>query len=278
VDRELSLRDYGRVLWSGRWLIVATAVAAAIVGLIVGLVRTTQYTATARVSLGQITTLSGVPVQTPDTSPATAPDILRSDAVIEQVAERSGVDEDMVRDGVTVTTPRTPGAQAANQPTVARITFVSDSRSEAQEVVNTYADVVAEQAQARVEAVQGLLERRVAELRAEAEGFDDRIEAAEAGLRRAGGETERAAWQSLLFAALEGRSRTREDLSLQQLTLERSRQIESPRPVSKSSGISSSGSIGSRARTVLFGLVIGLILGIVITFVWRGSPARRAGE
>ena len=74
VDREITLRDYGRVVWSGRWLILATTVAAAVVGLLLTFVTSTTYTATARVFLGQATTVSGAPFSTPATNPATAAD------------------------------------------------------------------------------------------------------------------------------------------------------------------------------------------------------------
>ncbi len=47
MDREITLRDYGRVLWSGRWLILAATVIAAIVGLALSFATTTTYRATA---------------------------------------------------------------------------------------------------------------------------------------------------------------------------------------------------------------------------------------
>ena len=44
MDREITLRDYGRVLWSGRWLILASTVVAALVGLLLTFVTSTEYT------------------------------------------------------------------------------------------------------------------------------------------------------------------------------------------------------------------------------------------
>ncbi len=68
MDREITLRDYGRVLWTGRWLILATTVVAAIAGLLLSIASTTTYTASAELFVGQATTVSGTPVATPDTS------------------------------------------------------------------------------------------------------------------------------------------------------------------------------------------------------------------
>ena len=61
MDREITLRDYGRVLWSGRWLIVASTLIAALVGLILTFLTTTTYTAKAELYLGQATSVSGTP-------------------------------------------------------------------------------------------------------------------------------------------------------------------------------------------------------------------------
>ncbi len=40
----------------------------------------------------------------------------------------------------------------------------------------------------------------------------------------------------------------------------------------------SSGSAPQRLRTAVFAGLVGLILGIIATFVWKGSPAGRARE
>ena len=276
MDRELTLRDYGRVLWRGRWLILATTVAAALAGLVLSLARTTTYTATARVSLGQATTISGIPVGTPATTPSTAPDVLGSDALVERVAARTGVDPDRIRDGVEFSVPRTPGAQAGNQPSIATIRFTDDDRDTAQKVVNAYAEAVLATAAARVERIQGVYRRRIAEREQELRQLDARVAAAEQGLRRAGTDQERAIWQTLLLAAQDRMAQVRLDLANQELALLKSQEIEQPQPVSRSTDAASSGSPVARLRATVFAGVIGLILGVVITFVWRGSPAGRA--
>ena len=104
------------------------------------------------------------------------------------------------------------------------------------------------------------------------------VTAATHGLRVATSDQERAVWQSILFAATQSQSQIRTDLSNQDLALAKSKQAESPRLVSRSEDTSSSAGLTSRLRTILFGAVIGFVLGIIITFVWRGSPAGRAAE
>jgi uncharacterized protein involved in exopolysaccharide biosynthesis len=278
LDRELTLRDYGRVLWRGRWIVIATAVAAALVGLILSLARTTTYSATSRVFLGQATTPTGVPVLTPDTNPTTAPDTLGGDDVIARVAARTGVKAKRIRDGVSFTVPRSPGAQAGNQPAVATITYKDQNRRVARDVANAYAEEVLAEAQAKVDVVQNVLERGIAQDEQRVASIQDSVASAETGLRRASSEGDRAAWRSLLFASQQRLYDVLKDVSDQRLALAKSNQYEAPRLVSRSESVSSSASLVARLRTVVLALVIGLIVGIVIVFVWRGSPAGRAAE
>ena len=68
------------------------------------------------------------------------------------------------------------------------------------------------------------------------------------------------------------------DLADAELTVAKAQQIEQPQIIAKSNGATSSSGIGKRGRTVALAAIIGLLLGIVVTFVWRGSPAGRAGR
>ena len=60
------------------------------------------------------------------------------------------------------------------------------------------------------------------------------------------------------------------------LVLEKTKQIEQPYIISEATAAASSARPGQRLRTIIFGTVLGLILGAIVTFVWRGSPAGRA--
>ncbi len=66
------------------------------------------------------------------------------------------------------------------------------------------------------------------------------------------------------------------ELADQQLNLVKERQYGQPDIVSLAQSPSSSSSLPNRARTVLLAAVIGLIVGVIVVFVWRGSPAGRA--
>lgn len=278
MDKELSLRDYGRVFWAGRTIVLICALVAALAGLILSLTRTTTYEATSRVFLGQATTLAGVPVGTADTNPATAPDTLGGDDTIAKVAAATGVKAGRIRDGISFTVPRSPGAQAGNQPAVATIVFVDEDRRVARGVANAYAAEVLRGAQEKVDEVQGVIKEGIADSENRLKSAQDAVDAAEAGLRGAGSAETRATYQALLFASRERLYDILKDRTDQRVALAKSEQQESPELISRSESASSSAGLVARLRTVILALLIGLVVGIAIVFVWRGSPAGRAEE
>jgi uncharacterized protein involved in exopolysaccharide biosynthesis len=278
VDREITLRDYGRVLWSGRWLILATTVAAAVVGLLLTFVASTTYTATARVFLGQATTVSGAPFSTPATNPATAGTVLTGDNLVTRVAEEIGVTPSRVRNNVSLTAPRAPGGAQGNQPTVATITFRDGNRATARDGANAYARAVEDRALANFSAVFDTYAAGETRARADVTRLQNQIGDYQQQLREAGDPTARALTQSLLFSALTQLSIAQQTLTEQQLNRAKAEANEKPYIVSLSESPSSSSSAPNRLRTVVLAAIIGLLVGVIVTFVWRGSPAGRAGR
>jgi uncharacterized protein involved in exopolysaccharide biosynthesis len=277
VDREITLRDYGRVVWSGRWLILATTVAAAVVGLLLTFVTSTTYTATAKVFLGQATTVSGAPFSTPATNPATAATVLSGDNLVTQVAREIGVSPSRVRHGVTLTAPRAPGGAQGNQPTVMTITFKDGSRKVAREGANAYARAINAAALQNFSAVFTTYATGEARAQADVSRLQTQIDGYQRDLRSADAAT-RTLLQSLLFSATTQLSIAQTTLTDQQLNRAKAEANEKPYLVSLSESPSSSNSAPNRFRTVVLAAVIGLLVGIIVTFVWRGSPAGRAGR
>jgi uncharacterized protein involved in exopolysaccharide biosynthesis len=277
VEREITLRDYGRVLWSGRWLILAATLVAALVGLVLSFVTTTTYVATAELYLGQATTISGTPVSTPTTNPATAPTALTGDNLVNGVARDLGVTPGRVRDGVEQTAPRAPGGSVGNQPTVATITFTDESRDLARRGANTYAEAVLDEAREGSAEVIETYEQAVARSSAEVERLTAQIEAYRGQLEQSPTGDRALNLQSLLFSAGQQLQVASTDLNEQRINLVKERQYGQPDIISLAQNPSSSGSLPNRARTVVLAAVIGLIVGIIVVFVWRGSPAGRAG-
>jgi uncharacterized protein involved in exopolysaccharide biosynthesis len=278
VDREITLRDYGRVLWSGRWLILASTLIAALVGLVLTLLTTTTYVARAELYLGQATSVSGTPVSTPTTNPATAPSALTGDRLINQVAEELGVRPKRVRQGVTLTAPRAPGGSVGNQPTIATITFSDESRDIARRGANAYAEAVLVQAKASSAELISTYEQAVTQAQSDVTRLQDEMARYRTELLQTPGGDRGLALQTALFSAQSQLSISQTALAEQRLNLVKERQIGQPAIISLAESPSSSSSLPNRARTVILAAVIGLLVGVIVTFVWRGSPAGRAGR
>jgi uncharacterized protein involved in exopolysaccharide biosynthesis len=275
VDREITLREYGRVLWSGRWLILACTMAAVVVGLLVTVARPVTYTATARVFLGQPTTPSGIPVSTPATNPVTAPGVLESDQLVRKTAEALGLKASRVRDAVTLTVPRTPGS-SGNQPTVATITATVSKKKDAVNIANGYAAEVLAAANSNYTGIAAVYQRRVDRLTGQVATLDKQRQNYERQLLAAGGSARETPLASVLFSTTQLLIEAQNDLDDNEVFRDKAKAIEAPYLISEAERAASSGSGPKRLQTVLLALLLGLLIGALATFVWRGSPAGRA--
>jgi capsular polysaccharide biosynthesis protein len=277
LDREITLRDYGRVLWSGRWLILMAAVAAGIIGLILSFASSVTYTAKAKVFLGQATTASGVIAQTPLTSVLTAGDVLKGDALVDDVARQVGVSSGRIKRDADLNVPRPPGGVGANQPSVLDITFRDRSRRVALDGARAYAQAVFNRLNDQYKGVQNVLLSRLRRAQAQVKTFTQQIQGFNRELQGASG-TEKINVQILIGSAQGLLTTAQASVDTNALLLAKGEEIEAPSIISVSTSASSSGSAPNRARTVLFAAIIGLLVGVIVTFVWRGSPAGRAAS
>jgi uncharacterized protein involved in exopolysaccharide biosynthesis len=269
VEKEITLGDYGRVLWSGRWVLVAAAVGAALVGLVVSLARPTEYTSSSIVYMGLVTTArTGNVVPSPTTTPVTALKALRADKYVQATAGATGVTFDRIKSGVSFAVERVPGAAGGTLPTVATITYTDKNREISKRVANAYADTVLGLA---TESYKGVLD---AEQKIVDHGTDRiaQIEKSLDALRAANTPATAVSLISLQQELSALQQRTDDAI----LILEKTKIIEQPNIVSKATSPSSSAQPGQRLRTVIFGGILGLILGAIVVFIWRGSPAGRA--
>lgn len=277
MDREITLRDYGRVLWAGRWLILVTTVAAAIVGLLLTFATTTTYRATAELFVGQATTVSGTPVSTPGTNPALVSTVLAGDELVRRVAEEIGVRPGRVRRGVELSAPRAPGGSVGNLPTVVTVTFTDEDRDVALRGANAYAEAILAEAEEGFEVVVSNYRQGVAQAERDVERLQRDIQRYTQQLAEAPGGDRQLALQALLQSAGQQLQIANTELTTQKLNLVKENQFQ-PDIISLASDPSSSGSLPNRARSVVLAAVIGFVIGVIITFVWRGSPAGRAGR
>lgn len=276
MEREITLRDYGRVIWSGRWLILTAVVIAALVGLALSFASTTRYSAKAELFVGQATSVSGTPVSTPGTNPSLAPIVLTGDNLVGRVAKEVGVTPARIRTGVELTAPKAPGGSVGNLPTVITITFVDTNREVAKDAVNAYAQAIYSQAKDNSSGVLTTFEQAVGNAEATVQRLRAQIASYERQIPSATGDR-LLALTTLLNSSGQQLQIATTDLSAQQLNRAKELQFQ-PEIISLATAPSSSGGVPNRLRSILLAGAIGLLVGIIVTFVWRGSPAGRASN
>lgn len=269
MEKEITLGDYGRVLWAGRWVLLVAAISAALIGLIASVARTTEFTASSTVYMGLVTTArTGVPVSTPYTTPATAQRALSADKFITKASDTAGVTFDRVKGGVRFVVERVPGAVGGNQPTVATIRYTDRDRATALKVVNAYADTVFTEVQGFYQGVIDAEQQIVDHGNARIATIQKSLDAL--------GRQDTASTSVAIISLQQELATLQQSTDEAVLVLAKTKQIEQPYIVSSATSASSSARPGQRLRTVIFGALLGLIVGAIITFIWRGSPAGRA--
>ena len=115
-DREITLGDVGRTIWRGKWYIVLAAVLGGLIGLLLTFTGGTKYTASSQVYLGQATTMMGNLAQTAGTNPLTAATILQGDAIVDEVAAKTGLTRGQVNSDTDISVSRAPGTTNRSTP------------------------------------------------------------------------------------------------------------------------------------------------------------------
>ncbi|MEZ5079172.1 MAG: Wzz/FepE/Etk N-terminal domain-containing protein [Thermoleophilia bacterium] len=274
MDNQITLRDYLRVAWSGRWLVLAATVAALVIGALLTVTRSPSFVATSRIYLGQATTVSGVPVSTPYTNPSVAPLALANDDLTKTVAEKTGFSRSRVRKAVELTTPRISGA---NVPTILTVTATDRGQKASVTIANEYAQAVLAAASAAYDDTRTVYEdnarradQEVRELRAQLTRFRTQLAASS--------PAQFPAIEASISNAMAQLDAARREASDQAVLLSKAEQIEAPQLLTQAEDGVSAHPRTRRLMTVILAGLIGFAVGLLATFVWRGSPATRAAH
>lgn len=265
---EVTLQDYGRIVWAGRRIILVAIVAAAVVGLALTFIRTTTFTASSQVFLGQATTAQGTPFSTPQTNPAIAPTVLEGDAIVDPVAEAAGVSASRIRSGVSLESPRAPGS-AGNLPTLVKVTFRDSDSDLAQEVANLYAQRIVTVNEATFSDELTTYERQLERSTAEETQLREQEAQLRAQLLGQGGGPSEAAIQSALVLVSDRLSETLTRIENAEISIANLKEAGRPQIVTAAREPSSSSSGPRRVRTVVFSALLGAVVGLIVVFIWR---------
>jgi capsular polysaccharide biosynthesis protein len=271
VDREITIRDYLKVAWSGRWLILATTVIGIIVGVVVSIAHNAAYSATARVGLGQPTSVQGVPLQSPFTSSQTVASAIDVTGLADQTALVLGIPQSEVRGHVHVSTPIGVSPTIVAPPVV--IIAASNAHANtAISIANGFANQLVQSTGTQVVQVERTLTSQAAQALVQQHQLSARIAALQSGGSSNPGDAVALATDTQLL----GTAQT--NAANAQLALAQVRATEAPQMLAQAYSATSSNTAPKRLQSIVLAGLIGFLLGLIATFIWRGSPAARAAE
>jgi uncharacterized protein involved in exopolysaccharide biosynthesis len=283
AEREVDVRGWWEAVKRRWWLPVLGLLLGLAVGYALALGGGQVYRAEATLYLGQpFSPNGGAPVPGLATNPSTVNEIVHSEAVLQQVAERSGMDLAKLRANVTsrqVSPPAGRRAVVGTTPLIevavtgqnARVTARAANLLAAQVVddVNPYVEE-------KIEAIQ---ERIAADERELAES-QRRLDLAQAELNRVLGDrslntTDRLVavtnFNSTIGSLVERRGLVTQDLLEAKQALALAENVEAPSVVEQAA--SRKTTARSVSRSLVVGGLIGLILGLLAAILWE--PAER---
>jgi capsular polysaccharide biosynthesis protein len=275
-EREIDFAGLGRSVARRWWLVLAGVVVGAVLGYLTAVGGDDVYVARTTIYLGTpLSPSGGGQIQSLATNPATVSEIVRSEAVVQDVAAEVGVRPGELRRGITSRAIQAASAAArANQNPLVEISVRGPWREESARAANLLAETVIEEisgyVDVKAESLRDQVENQNREL-AQIEGRLERLEATATGPGLS--DLERLTLQSLVGFAeqrrgqlVNERTATRQLLTLAD-TVERSSQVTEARAAPVPARSSRSG--------VVVGALIGLLAGLAAALLWEPVSRRR---
>ena len=274
VEQEVDFGLYGKRILVRWWLVLAAVVVGVVVGYLVSLGGGSVYKATATVYLGQPLTPTGTSrVESPATNPATAKQIVRSRAVVNDVADEVGIRAARLRSGVSMRTVSGAIANRGQNPLV-EVSVQGPWREGSARAANLLAlavvDGVSPYVDAKIDNLEGQLESQSREL----ESIESKIAANQAQIEA--GEltdSERLLILNLSTILEQRRGQVLEDQVQTQQLLTLATDVEQARVISEAAPVEVAAR-GAR-NSMLVGGAIGLLVGMLLALLWDPISARR---
>lgn len=282
-DNTLDVGSWFVTLARNWWVILGCAVLGAVVGVIVTVLSPTEYTSTATVYIGQTTDANGNAMAGLNSNARAATQLLASDAVLAEAAQRVG--DGLTADALAVNTSvETPTATRNTLSAVNLVVIdVTDSdRKRAAASANALADILLEDISAGVEEKIAMLEEQLAAGKAAYEEAQENSRTAQASLRRLarenGGRADESAaapYLAIVQAAAVEQQALQAANQKTDLLLLTARQVEKPSLLHEAAAPSSP-SGPDLALNVAAGALAGFVVGVVLAFVRRHLAERRS--
>jgi len=267
------------------WVIVGLIVIGIVVGGVVTKAQPKVYTATASVYIGQTTDANGNAMAGLNSNAKAATQLLASQVVLKEAADRSGMDisTSLLRKETTVETPSSTVKTSTSVVNIVVISVTDTKKARATAAANALANVLLAHLDTGTNEKIALLEAQLAQGQKEyaaATGRSVSAQRAIATIAKGGGTpAEKAAASAPYLAIIQGAATEQESLAASnqktQLLLLTAKQVEQPRMLHEA-GIPDSPSGPKMSLNVAIGALAGLIIGIIVAFARRGLADRRA--
>lgn len=277
AEREIDFADLGRRIAGRWWLVVAAIALGGLIGYVTSLGGGDVYVARTTLYLGQPTSPAGS-TQVPSlaTNPATVNEIVRSEAVIQDVARETGVRAAELRGGISTRTLATTGSTARQQQQnpLVQISVRGSRRDETAPAANALAAAVVTEVSGYVDAkVNALEERRESQTR-ELTSIDRRIDELQRAVADRGLSTiERLTLLNLMGLAEQRRGILIEDRTDTEQLITLAEEVERARQVSEARAARVPAQ--SPRSSIIVGAFLGLLAGLALALFW---PRRALGR
>jgi succinoglycan biosynthesis transport protein ExoP len=269
------------------WVIVGLVVIGIVVGAVVTLAQPKEYTATSSVYIGQTTDANGNPMAGLNSNAKAAVQLLASQVVLKEAAERTGMDisASALRKSTTVETPSSTVKTTTSVVNIIVISVTDTDPERAAAAANALAEVLLERIDIGVsEKIAVLEDQLAADVKAYEESLARSAQAQEAiaDIAAGGGSagekaTAAASWVALAQAAATEQESLNRAIQDRELLLLSARQNEEPRLLHEA-GVPDSPSGPQMTMNVAIGALAGLVIGVIVAFARRGLAERRAAR
>jgi capsular polysaccharide biosynthesis protein len=267
------------------WVVLGFVVLGAVVGGIVTLASPKEYSATSSVYIGQTTDASGNPMAGLNSNSKAATQLLSSQSVLNEAAEKSGmkISAGKLRKETTVETPSSTVKTSTSVVNIVVITVTDTNKQRAAAAANALAAVLVERISPGVSEKIVLLEKQLATGNKELSASFRRNSAAQANLAAiahgGGSATDRAAASAPYVAIVQAAATEQEALvsanRQTELMLFTAKTVEQPR-ILHEAAVPDGPSGPSLTLNVAVGALAGLVIGVVVAFVRRRLAERGA--
>ena len=276
AEREIDFARLARSLAARWWLVAAAVAVGAVIGYMTSLGGGDVYQATTTVYLGQPVSPNGsAQIQSLGTNPATVNEIVRSQEVVADVAEKVGIPPGRLRRGIStkMLAITDPSRRQANNPLV-QISVRGPWQRQSAEAANLLAAAVVQEVSGYVDAKLHALKERLGAQNRELAQIDRRIDA----LQRAATERSLPTVERLNLLTLMGLSEQRRGLLIEDRT-DTEQLITLAEEVERSKAINEARAVRVPAQSpgtsIVVGAMIGLLVGIGLALLSEPLLARR---